>query len=242
MLCKIYRTTFELNNSKKLRRVIASLSDGPYRHDNYYYCKPNVLEPIMKPYNFHFNEWELIIWNFNPELHEHWTYLGRSVCCGLQSIKDIDFLNEWSAEWMPRDVKKRLATSYTVYKIVDENNNIIDTTSYIEHYLKMLYQRWQERCSPQKTPQKDPSARDFYFLRHPHTTNEKKQAISPEDIRWLCDNGYHIKQRGRRKHLPSVCWDDQVDIPRCWKDRTKQSFQYNSNLKAKHKKCRGYYQ
>ena len=242
MLCKIYRTTFELNNSKKLRRVIASLSDGPYRYDNYYYCKPNVLEPIMRPYNFHFNEWELIISNFNPELHEHWTYLGRSVCCGLQSIKDIDFLNEWSAEWMPRDAKKRLATSYTVYKIVDENNNIIDTTPYIEHYLETLHQRWQERCNPQKTTQKESSARDFYFLRHPHTTNEKKQAISPEDIRWMQENGYHIKQRGRRKNLPSVYDDNLVDIPRCWKDRTKQSTQYNSNLKAKHKKCRGYYQ
>lgn len=56
MLCKIYRTTFELNHNKKLKRVIASLCDGPYRYDNYYYYKPNVLEPIIKPYNFHFNK------------------------------------------------------------------------------------------------------------------------------------------------------------------------------------------
>lgn len=146
------------------------------------------------------------------------------------------------SEWMPRDAKKRLQTSYTIYKVVDENNNIIDTTPYIEHYFEVLRQRWQRRHNFPKSPQKEPSARDFYFLRHPHTTNEKKQAISPEDIRWLCDNGYHIKQRGRRKNLPSVYDDNLVDIPRCWKDRTKQSAQYNSNLKAKHKKCRGYYQ
>lgn len=242
MLCKIYRTTFELNHTKKLRRVIASLSDGPYRCDNYYYQKPNVLEPIMKPYNFHFNEWELIILNFNPELPEHWTYFSRDVYCGLKSIKNIDFLNEWSAEWMPKDARKRLATSYVVYKVVDENDNIIDVTSYIEQYLETLRQRWQERCNPQKAPQKESSARDFYFLRHPHTTNEKRQAISPEDIRWMCENGYRVKQRGRRKHLPTVYDDNLVDIPRCWKDRTKQSAQYNSNLKAKRKKCRGYYQ
>lgn len=106
MLCKIYRTTFELNHNKKLKRVIASLCDGPYRYDNYYYYKPNVLEPIMKPYNFHFNEWELIIWNFNPELPEHWTYFSQSVSCGVASIESLDFLNEWSSEWMPRDAKK----------------------------------------------------------------------------------------------------------------------------------------
>lgn len=149
MLCKIYRTTFELNHNKKLRRVIASLSDGPYRYDDYYYYKPNVLEPIMEPYNFHFNEWELIIWNFNPELTEHWTYFTCSVSRGPMSVKDLDFLNEWSAEWMPKDAKKRLATVYG---------------------------------------------------------------------------------------------DKPVDIPRCWKDRTKQNTQYNSNLKARRKKCRGYYQ
>lgn len=147
MLCKIYRTTFELNHNKKLKRVIASLCDGPYRCDNYYYYKPNVLEPIMKPYNFHFNEWELVIWNFNPELTEHWTYFTCFVSRGPMSVEDFDFLNEWSADWMPRDVKKRLTTSYTVYKVVDENNNIIDTTPYIEHYLDTLHQRWQERCS-----------------------------------------------------------------------------------------------
>lgn len=242
MLCKIYRTTFELNHNKKLRRVIASLSDGPYRYDDYYYYKPNVLEPIMEPYNFHFNEWELIIWNFNPELTEHWTYFTCSVSYGPMSVKDFDFLNEWSAEWMPKDAKKRLETSYTVYKVVDENNNIVDVTSYIEQYLETLHQRWQERCNFKKSTQKESSARDFYFLRHPHTTNEKRQAISPEDIRWMCEYGYRVKQRGRRKHLPTVYGDKPVDIPRCWKDRTKQSTQYNSNLKARRKKCRGYYQ
>lgn len=174
MLCKIYRTTFELNNSKKLRRVIASLSDGPYRYDNYYYCKPNVLEPIMRPYNFHFNEWELIIWNFNPELPEHWTYFSQFVSCGVASIESLDFLNEWSADWMPRDAKKRLKTSYIVYKVVDENNNIIDMTPYIAHYFEVLCQRWQRHHNSLESTQKKPSARDFYFLRHPHTTNEKK--------------------------------------------------------------------
>lgn len=93
-----------------------------------------------------------------------------------------------------------------------------------------------------ESTQKKPSARDFYFLRHPHTTNEKKQTILPEDIRWMRENGHHVKQRGRRKNLPSVYGDNPVDIPRCWKDRTKQNTQYNSNLKAKRKKCRGYYQ
>lgn len=242
MLCKIYRTTFELNHNKKLKRVIASLCDGPYRYDNYYYYKPNVLEPIMKPYNFHFNEWELIILNFNPELPEHWTYFSQSVSCGVASIESLDFLNEWSADWMPKDAKKRLTTSYAVYKVVDENNNIIDTTPYIEHYLDILHQRWQERCGSLELIKKSVSARDRYLLRHPHTTNEKKQAISPEDIRWMQENGYHVKQRGRRKNLPSVYGDNPVDIPRCWKDRTKQNSQYNSNLKAKRKTCRGYYQ
>lgn len=241
MLCKIYRTTFELNHNRNLSRAVTSMQTGPDGY-NFCYAKPSVLEPLIEPYNFHFNEWELIIWNFNPELTEHWTYFTCSVSRGPIAIKDFDFLNEWSAEWMPKDAKKRLATSYTVYKIVDENNNIIDTTPYIEHYLEMLHQRWQERRNSQKAPRKEPSARDFYFLRHPHTTNEKKQAISPEDIRWLQENGYHVKQRGRRKHLPSVYGDKTVDIPRCWKDRTKQSAQYNSNLKAKRKKCRGYYQ
>ena len=70
------------------------------------------------------------------------------------SVKDFDFLNEWSAEWMPRDAKKRLETSYTVYKIVDENNNIVDVTSYIERYLDILHQRWQERCDSLKLIQK----------------------------------------------------------------------------------------
>lgn len=242
MLCKIYRTTFELNHNKKLKRVIASLSDGPYRYDDYYYYKPNVLKPITKPYNFHFNEWELIIWNFDPELSEHWTYFSQTVSCGLASIESLDFLNEWSADWMPRDAKKRLKTSYTVYKVVDENNNIIDMTPYIAHYFETLRQRWQRHYNFPESTQKKPSARDFYFLRHPHTTNEKKQSIPPEDIRWLYENGYHIKQRGRRKNLPTVYGDNPVDIPRCWKDRTKQNAQYNSNLKAKHKKCRGYYQ
>lgn len=241
MLCKIYRTTFELNHNKKLRRAVTSMQTGPDGYD-FCYAKSSVLEPLIEPYNFHFNEWELIIWNFNPELPEHWTYFKHTVSCGVASIKDFDFLNEWPAEWMPKDAKKRLATSYTVYKIVDENNNIIDTTPYIEHYLEVLRQRWQERRSPQKAPRKESSARDRYLLRHPHTTNEKRQAISPEDIRWMQENGYHVKQRGRRKNLPSVYGDKPVNIPRCWKDRTKQGTQYNSNLKAKRKKCRGYYQ
>lgn len=242
MLCKIYQTTFELNHNKKLRRIMASLSNGPYGYDDCYYYKPNVLEPIIEPYNFHFNEWELIGWNFNPELHEQWIYFSQSVSCGVAPIESLDFLNEWSADWMPRDAKKRLKTSYIVYKVVDENNNILDVTPYIEQYLEIVRQRWQERYAPPKQNQKEPSARDFYFLRHPHTTNEKKQAISPEDIRWMQENGYHVKQRGRRKHLPTVYGDKPVDIPRCWKDRTKQSTQYNSNLKARRKKCRGYYQ
>ena len=143
---------------------------------------------------------------------------------------------------MPRSAKKRLTTSYTVYKVVDENNNIVDVTPYIEQYFEVLRQRWQRHHNSPESTQKEPSARDFYFLRHPRTTNEKKQTISPEDIRWMQENGYHVKQRGRRKNLPSVYDDNLVDIPRCWKDRTKQSAQYNSNLKARRKKCRGYYQ
>ena len=241
MLCKVYRTTFELNHNKKLKRVIASLSNGPYKYNDCHYYKPNVLEPIIKPYNFHFNEWELIIWNFNPEIPEHWTYFRRSVSCGLTSIKSFDFLNEWSSDWMPRDVKKRLETSYTVYKIVDENNNIIDTTPYIEHYLDVLHKRWQERYVNPKLTQKASTKKELYFFRYPRTTNEKRQNIPPEDKRWLQKNGYHVKQRGRRNYLPTVYDDNLVDIPRCWKDCTKQNAQYKSSLKAKRKKIRGYY-
>lgn len=182
MLCKIYQTTFELNHNKKLSRAITSMQAGAGNYD-YFYAKPSVLEPLIEPYNFHFNKWELIIWNFNPELPEHWTYFIQSVSCGIASIENFDFLNEWSSEWMPRDAKKRLKTSYTVYKVVDENNNIIDMSPYIERYLDILHQRWQERCSSLELIKKSVSARDRYLLRHPHTTNEKKQTISPEDIR-----------------------------------------------------------
>ena len=135
---------------------------------------------------------------------------------------------------MPKDAKKRLETSYVVYKIIDENNNIIDTRPYIKCYLDILQQRLQERRALPKPIWKGTSTERRSFYRHPRTTNEKRQNILPDDERWMRENGYHVKQRGHRKHLPTVYDDILVNIPRCWKDRTKQKTQYAKGNKKEY--------
>lgn len=242
MLCKIYRTTFEINHNRKISRAITSMQAGPMSEYDYFYDKPSVMEPLMKPYNFHFGEWELIICNFNPELPSHWTYFRHSLHCGFQPVQTLDIINEWSSDWMPKNAASRMQTSYTVYKIVDESGHIVDTRPYIDHYLGVLHEKLQKRWDSYENDPENQYARRQCFLRYPRTTNEMRQAISPEDKRWLQENGYKVKERGRRKHLPTVYDDIFLDIPRCWKDRTKQNAQYKWKRKARHKKCRGMYQ
>ena len=111
MLCKIYRTTFEINHNRKISRAITSMQAGPMSEYDYFYDKPSVMEPLIKPYNFHFGEWELIIWNFNPELPSHWTYFRHSLHCGFQPIQSLDIMNKWSSDWMPKNAKTRMRTS-----------------------------------------------------------------------------------------------------------------------------------
>lgn len=116
--------------------------------------------------------------------------------------------------------------------------DIPDNITTREEAIAYLQKRWDSY----KNDPENQYARRQCFLRHPHTTNEMRQAISPEDKRWLKENGYKVKERGRRRHLPTVYDDIFLDIPRCWKDRTKQDAQYKWKRKARHKKCRGMYQ
>ena len=240
MLCTIYRTTFEINHTKRISRVIESMKNGPMKDYEYYYDKPSHMLPLMKPYNFHFGKWEPIILNFNPENPNHWSYFRRYECHGFQSITEFHFVNETPYDWMPRNAKSTLKTYYIVYKVVDENDNIIDTSKYINAYLDHIHKKWQARNEKWESERNPKFAYQHLFLRHPRTTQEKRQMLCPDDKQWLKENGYRVKERRRRKYLPTVYDDIFIDIPRCWKNRTKQDAQWKSKRKAKHKRLNGY--
>lgn len=240
MLCTIYRTTFEMNHTRKISRAIESMQHGPFGEYEYYYDKPSHMLPLMKPYNFHFNKWQPIIFNFNPENPNHWSYFRKYACTGFQSLRNFEFINEISYDWMPKDAKTSLKTQYIVYKVIDENGNIVNTDDYIDAYFENLRKKREEQQAKWDTEKNPEFAYQHMFLRHPRTTNEKRQVLSPEDKAWLKENGYRVKERRRRKYLPTVYDDIFVDIPRCWKDRTKQDAQWKSKRKAKHKMLNGY--
>ena len=242
MLCTIYRTKFQLNHHKKLSRVLWSIYDLEFDDPISRYNKPSHIRPLMKSYNFHFEPWECVLTSFDPENYKHWKFFERQDSIFRWRLMDLDFVNDDSAEWMPRNAMERLEISYTVYKMVDEAGHIVDTRPYIKKYFENRRSWYLARRVLYENLHKDDPAFCFQQseLRHPHTINELRQLPSPEDKRCLRENGYQFRIRESRVHLPSDRDNFIIDIPRCWKDRTKQRKQYNAKLRAKHKTCKGW--
>ena len=250
MLCTVYHAKFELNHSKKIQRALNSMYCGKDGKYEYYYNKPSHVNPLMKSYNFHFTPWEPIVENFDPTIYEDWNFLLRIISrgCGYFSLKSVDFVNEISYDWMPNNMYRdtiyflepTFKDSFDVYKVVNEYGHIVDTTSYIKKYYEIMTKKFDKSINNYN--EYIHTYKLAWSLRHPHTTNEMKQDFCKEDLQYFKDNGYKLHTRAKRKNLPTTYDDIWIDIPRCWKDRTKQAKQYNSKGNQRRKKLRGEYQ
>ena len=240
MLYTLFRTKFSLNHSKKITRVLLSMYGSETEDEQFFYDKPSHTIPLKKSYNYHFDPWEQVIKDFDPESVKYWRAFAKKIQMSPYALDRLHFVNRDSCDWMPDDDFGVLAESYVVYKLIDRYGNAIDVRPYIKNFIEQEKARYKEKR--RNRLHKDDPAFCFqqFELRHPHTTNELRQLPSPEDKRYLRENGYQFRIRESRIHLPND-WDDfMIDIPRCWKDRTKQRKQYNAKLRAKHKTCKGW--
>lgn len=137
---------------------------------------------------------------------------------------------------MPVSAKWSLKTEYIVYKVVDEHGRVIDPDSYLQEYFKIRSKKLQKRM---KESDERYSKYKIGFIRHPHTRNEMRQRILPEEEKWLHDHHFCLKTRGNRKYLPTDYDDMFVHFSKGGKDRTKQRKQYHRYKKQKRKNCRG---
>lgn len=219
MNCTIYRATFKLNS--KLNRTLCSMKTD---HRGIVYPledKQSHTLPLLKPWNYHFTDWEEVFFNFDPENATDWAYIYRVIrATSCHPCSPIVFLNEYNSNWLPDSSQDTFKTEYIVYKVLDENGKLVDTRPFIAAWRQKRKARMQRKLQ-------DKSSK-WIGIRHPHTANEMRQRICPEDARYCKEQGCTIRIRGNRKDLPTA-WDDIfIEKPKCWKDRSKQRYQYKS--------------
>ena len=83
MNCTIYVTEFKIN-AKYYNTIINNLSWEFYDpwSENYRYVsrewKENHVKPFLQPYNFHFEPWQKMIINFDPESYADWELFRKA--------------------------------------------------------------------------------------------------------------------------------------------------------------------
>lgn len=238
LLCKIYQSTFRLNSKLRDEASWGHVCPGwggelgiPDDWDEKH------IRPLLHFYNFHFEPWEEIILDFDPAEYHHWEFFRKYIRRQnfFSNLRTIEFWNQ-EYNWMPASAKWSLKTEYTVYKIIDEDGKVIDPDPYLKDYYEICSQKLQERMDESEERY---SKYQIGFIRHPHTRNEMRQRILPEEEKWLHDHHFRLKTRGDRRYLPTDYDDMFLRLSKSWKDRTKQRKQYHKYKKQKRKSCRG---
>ena len=242
MNCTIYVTEFKIN--AKYYNTIIDYSSWEFYDpwsENYQRVskewKEKRVKPLLQPYNFHFEPWKEMITGFDPENYADWELFrkaARNQHHFFWNIENAEFWNEERYDWMPESMMETMMAYYIVYKMVDENGHLVNTKPYLQKYLDTYHQKKEAH------KRKYGHSNYIYMQRFLHTTNEKRQLPTKEELREWKEEGYHIKIRGGRKNLLNEDpWGDHfkdVKIPRSWKDQTKQKRQYHSYKKQKRKK------
>lgn len=229
MLCSIYQRTYHLKRKYQPNTFYTDSLD----EEHWYFVKLSYLKAHDRPEYWCFTPWKEIVVNFNPEsIYDIKWYKGHIVemCRNIKYVQFATREDEIPSHYF-------CDTSVVQFKVVDEDRNIIDMRPYIENYFYQKERKYNERQNCKK--QRYPSLQ--HYLRHPQTTNEKKQALSKEEKRYYQQKGWHIKERSKRnkRNLPNLFDDKPIHVDKCWKSHTRQPKQYLRNKKAKRKRIHG---
>lgn len=228
MLCKIYGRTWSLKRKYRQKTVCIDFYP-PY---NAAYLKAH-----NHPEFWWASNWILICDEFNPEKYEDIEWFRKNVAGCFVSPRGLKYISFAKAD-DNFPVHEIYETEVVQYKVVDEMGCPIDMDVYINDYIeanirrcKDLYCLNNNHCYPPLR----------YYLKHPQTTNEKRQQLSKEERKYYRDNGLVVKERSKRNaiNLPDLYDDKFIHVDKCWKSHTRQSRQHLRNKRAKVKRIHG---
>ena len=245
MLCEIYKAEYCM----KRKYFEKAYMDIDYYHwledkglETHCYEGANwkYVDTHSNRHHFYFTQWELIAYDFNPEDFNHMKWFWRNI--GFEK----HLIAQPISDWYPKKNKitfRRYGWNFSTYcyKVVCDGQ-IIDMAPYFKQYNEELDRRWNEKKEKWESELEHVAPYRFY-LRRPHTANEKRQSLIPQEVReYQEEYGITLKTRGRRKAENLPCyWDDKyVNVSRSWKDRTKQKHQYKSKSTKRKRYVRGH--
>lgn len=230
MLYSLYCCDYCLKNKYRPHIFIDNLGKRQY-----FYPSDNYLKAHNHREYYYFTPWKKIAWNFSLD-YKGIEWLRKNVLPRSDFKKDYFMTDE--SDWYP--LNHLLEIDMTIYKVEDENGNIVNMSNVIHNH----HEEWKKHCELNHQKWKEamdvaPSYR--YYLRHPHTTQEKRMKLTPQEKREFIYEGIHIKERGKRspRNLPHLYDDKPINYSKSWKFCTKQPKQNLIKCKGKRKKVFG---